>query len=433
MMIELIANAATSIIGIHFISRYCQPKYAGRTRILYKMSGVLAYFTTVSVLNFLMPFEGVLGLAYLLVMLLYARIACKGNIVEHALGTVIWACIILFSTVLVFEVTTLITNHNINNLLMSNYYLRTEMLTAVTILKFILCNFMLMIKKNKGLFLNKNESYVLIGFCFLILFLTLGFFTMELTWENEVIRHFTSLFLLFGTMLMILLIYNVFNSLSSHNLKEISRSYTNKAIGMQGEYVKDIENLNKKLQIQRHDTRGHYVALHMFLQSGLYEEAARYLEELEDNEKKYNELPDLTDNDGLNAILYKSCLDCESMGITLTCIIHADVKRIKNSDMGILMYNLMTNAIEATSMADKKEIDLEIGNYHGYLKCKMSNTVQESVLKKNPKLKTSKKDKEYHGFGLESIHQVIEKYNGHYDHWEADGKFIQELYLEYPS
>lgn len=256
---------------------------------------------------------------------------------------------------------------------------------------------------------------------------------MELTWENEVIRHFTSLFLLFGTMLMILLIYNVFNSLSSHNLKEISRSYTNKAIGMQGEYVKDIENLNKRLQIQRHDTRGNYVALHMFLQSGLYEEAARYLEELEDNEKKYNELPDLTDNDGLNAILYKSCLDCESMGITLTCIIHADVKRIKNSDMGILMYNLMTNAIEATSMADKKEIDLEIGNYHGYLKCKMSNTVQESVLKKNPKLKTSKKDKEYHGFGMESIHQVIEKYNGHYDHWEADGKFIQELYLEYPS
>lgn len=144
-------------------------------------------------------------------------------------------------------------------------------------------------------------------------------------------------------------------------------------------------------------------------------------------------MPDLTDNDGLNAILYKSCLDCESMGITLTCIIHAEVKRIKNSDMGILMYNLMTNAIEATSMADKKEIDLEIGNYHGYLKCKMSNTVQESVLKKNPKLKTSKKDKEYHGFGMESIHQVIEKYNGHYDHWEADGKFIQELYLEYPS
>lgn len=82
-------------------------------------------------------------------MLLYARIACKGSIVEHALGTMIWACIILFSTVPVFEVTTLITNHNINNLLMSNYYLRTEMLTAVTILKFILCNFMLMIKKNK--------------------------------------------------------------------------------------------------------------------------------------------------------------------------------------------------------------------------------------------------------------------------------------------
>lgn len=433
MTIELLANMATSVIGMNFIGQYCQLKYHGKRRIVYMMIGIFAYFLTVTLLNFLMTFEGLLGFAYLLVMFLYAQLACEGDAVEHAVGTMIWACIILFSTIPVFEILSLITNHNTSQLLDTSHYLRAEMLTAVTVLKFLLSRFMVMIKRTKNLYLDRREEYALIGICFLILLLILGFFTMDINWENKTARHVISMLLLFGTILILILIYIVFRKLSALHLKEITREYTNKAIGKQGEYVRDIENLNKKLQIMRHDMNGHYAALHMFLKSGKYEEAAKYLEELDENTEKYSELPALTGNDGLNAILYKTYCDCREKDIRFKCTIHARVEKIKNSDIGILMYNLMSNAVEAASLADQKQISLEIGNYHGYLHCRIKNTVREAVLVKNPGLETSKSDREYHGFGMKSIQQVIEKYDGNYQRWEVEGAFIQIIYLKYPD
>lgn len=396
------------------------------------IAGISAYFLTVTCLNYLLAFEGVLGFAYLFVMFIYARAACSGDAVEQAVGTVIWAGIILFSTIPVLEFLSLITNHYTGQLLDSSHYLRAEMLTAVTVFKFLFSRFMLIIRKTKNLYLERREEYALIGISFLMVLIILGFFSMDINWENKEARHVISMLLLFGTILIVILVYVIFRKLSAYHLKEVTAEYMNKAIGKQGEYVKDMENLNKKLQIMRHDLNGYHTTLHMYLKTGKYEEAIRYLEELDETTEKYNELPALTGNDGLNAILYKAYSDCKEKNIVFNCMVHAQVEKIKSSDIGILMYNLMNNAIEAASLTDKKEISLEMGNYNGYLQCKISNTVRESVLENNPGLETSKRDSEYHGFGMKSIHQVIEKYDGYYNNWENDGEFVQVIYLKYP-
>lgn len=431
--IELLANIATSVIGIHFISQYCQPLYNGRKRSICMIVGILAYFITVTALNYFMVFEGVFGFAYLLIMFLYANAFCKGDVIDHAIGTMIWACIVLFSTIPILELLGLITKHNTDQLISSNYYLRAEMLTAITVLKFLLCQCMLLKKRKSSLYLSRRDGYVLIGICFLMLLLILGFFTMELHADDKVVRHVVSMLLLFGTILTIMLVFAIFQKLSQYHAEEVAREYTNKLVGKQSEYVKYIEHLNKELQIMRHDSSAHYTALHFLLNSGKYEEAVTYLGELEESVKKYSELPVVTISDSLNAILYKAYSDCKEKDIAFNCIVLAQVDKIRSSDLGILMYNLLNNAIEATSLCDKRLISLELKNYHCYLQCKITNTVREPVIKNNPELITSKKNKELHGFGMESIHRIVEKYDGYYENWDSDGEFNQIIYLKYPT
>ena len=431
--IELIANIATSIIGIHFVTQYCQPRHRGKKKVICMIVGILVYFATVTMLNFFMIFEGVFGFAYLLIIFLYANAFCKGDAIDHAIGAMIWACIILFSTIPIFEFLSLITNHSIDQLLNSNFYLRAEALTAITILKFILCQCMLLKKRKNSLYLSRRDGYVLIGICFLMLLIILGFFTMELHADNKVVRHIVSMLLLFGTILIMLLVFVIFQKLSQYHIDDVTREYTNKLVGKQSEYVKYIEHLNKELQIMRHDSAAHYTTLHLLFNSGKNEEAATYLGELEENIKKYSGLPVVTISDSLNAILYKAYSDCKERDIIFNCIVLAQVSKIRSSDLGILLYNLLNNAIEAASLCDKKEISLEIKNYHCYLQCSITNTVREPVIENNPELITSKKNKELHGFGMESIHRIVEKYDGYYENWDSDGEFNQIIYLKYPT
>lgn len=47
-----------------------------------------------------------------------------------------------------------------------------------------------------------------------------------------------------------------------------------------------------------------------------------------------------------------------------------------------------------------------------YLKIVMSNSVRENPLENNPELFTSKEDRNMHGFGMQIIRNVADKYQG---------------------
>ena len=50
----------------------------------------------------------------------------------------------------------------------------------------------------------------------------------------------------------------------------------------------------------------------------------------------------------------------------------------------------------------------------------VSNTIEKSVLSENHSLKTSKSRLQGHGYGIKTIKQIAEKYNGSADFYEKD-------------
>lgn len=88
---------------------------------------------------------------------------------------------------------------------------------------------------------------------------------------------------------------------------------------------------------------------------------------------------------------------------------------IDSMDMGNLIDNLLRNGIEACEeMPGGGQLEIIIRKENGVVEIEVENTIKESVIRKNPKLKSSKKEKGRHGFGMESIWKIIEQYQGEY-------------------
>lgn len=433
MGIELIVNLATSVLAVDFVTQYCQPQYEGSKAAKRGFLAVFAYFSVVTLLNLMVPFEGVLGFTYLLVLLVYGQTSLRGNMADHLLATILWAVIVLLSTVFVFQVIGLIIGDDVDEFLAINHYLRAESLAVITILKISLSCFVLLVKTKTFFYLEQHEGHILMGIGLIMVIIVLTFFNIELNIDNENARRILSMVLFLGFIAIIFAVYHIFSILSKRNEERITAEITREGISKQGEYVKDIEDLSQKIQKQVHDMKGHLNIISTYLKNGRYEESINYIKELDSEISQYTYYQEYTKNAGLNAVLSRITQECKEKNISFSLFIAAEPKKIKELDMGILMFNLLRNAVEAAEKTDSGQILLEMENFHNYLKCTLQNSIPASVLKNNPTMKTSKNDKENHGFGIKSICEVISKYDGYYKKWEEQDQFIQEIYLKYPD
>jgi sensor histidine kinase regulating citrate/malate metabolism len=51
------------------------------------------------------------------------------------------------------------------------------------------------------------------------------------------------------------------------------------------------------------------------------------------------------------------------------------------------------------------------------------------VLKDNAELKTTKSDKEYHGMGIQSVKEIVSRYNGMMEYYEKDMWFTASIWI----
>jgi len=123
-----------------------------------------------------------------------------------------------------------------------------------------------------------------------------------------------------------------------------------------------------------------------------------------------------TDNEAVNIILTEKALHCEKEKIRLSCIVDSkDLNFINTIDMYAILGNALDNAIECVEKyADplKRTISLNIHSENGFLSIRMDNHFEGDLSLEEGLPLTTKKDKDFHGFGIKSIKLIVEKYNG---------------------
>lgn len=144
-------------------------------------------------------------------------------------------------------------------------------------------------------------------------------------------------------------------------------------------------------------------------------EKLEYLDQMEREIKAY-ETQNKTGNQVLDTVLTGKSILCQRQEISLTCV--ADGKALSfmhAMDVSSLFGNALDNAIESVKKIQEKEkrlIHVLVSRQKGFLRIKVENCYEGDIVFQNGLPATTKKEKEYHGYGLKSIQSTSAKYHG---------------------
>ncbi|MCH5351143.1 MAG: sensor histidine kinase [Clostridiales bacterium] len=134
-----------------------------------------------------------------------------------------------------------------------------------------------------------------------------------------------------------------------------------------------------------------------------------------------------TGNQLLNVLLTEKSLYCEQNGITLTCLIDGEkLDFLEVGDLYCLFGNLIDNALEAVRGIEDKDrriINISVKKKGDLIILQEENYYDGEITFEDGLPVTTKKDKDYHGFGMRSIKMIVNKVGGELTSFAADGVF----------
>lgn len=143
-----------------------------------------------------------------------------------------------------------------------------------------------------------------------------------------------------------------------------------------------------------------------------------------------------TGNDVLDVILTEKKLMCESKNIQMTCVVKGDlVSFMDATDIYSLFGNALSNAIESVSdepLIDNRCIGVTVQSAGDMLFIHVENYFSGEIELENG-LPVTRKDRDYHGFGMKSMERIAYKYGGEISVVAAEEKFNLDVILPIPK
>lgn len=181
-----------------------------------------------------------------------------------------------------------------------------------------------------------------------------------------------------------------------------------------------------------HDLKHHIIALRAEENA---EKRNDYLDEMEEKLKSY-EAHTNTGNQVLDTLLTSKNLYCMKNNISVTSVVDGTLFGFMDTmDICSIFGNAFDNAIECEKKIQDKEkrlIHISAFSQRNFLIVRFENYC-ESELTFNENLPvTTKKSKEFHGYGLKSIRYTVQKYGGEVDVSVEDNWFILKVLIPLP-
>lgn len=158
------------------------------------------------------------------------------------------------------------------------------------------------------------------------------------------------------------------------------------------------------------------------------------------DEKEYARMMELVDsygaeietnNEVLDVVFQEKNFACRKLGIQFTCIIDGPALNFMDTiDLYVLFGNLIDNCIEAVSRlpeTEVKNVQVTVRRDKGFVIVTTENGYAGELHWTDGRLRTSKDDKQNHGFGILSIERIIHKYGGRYSIRTEDQIFTMNI------
>ena len=227
-----------------------------------------------------------------------------------------------------------------------------------------------------------------------------------------------------------LFIYYLFYRVTKEYREKLGRQALEHRMAMNQQHMEEVNTLYQNLRAIRHDLLNHITIMDGMIQQRNYRELDSYFQTLRKNNLSVEQFVDCG-HVSVNALINPKLSYAKELGIkvSIRASLAPDIK-ITETDLCALLANLMDNAIEACNHVKEPVLELDMHPERSYLSIVVRNTVEHDVLKDNPKLHTTKQDKQIHGIGLSIVHTIVDRYDGMIDFSVEEHMFTVKVLLE---
>lgn len=235
-----------------------------------------------------------------------------------------------------------------------------------------------------------------------------------------------------GLIVLNLVVFHLISEIleNSRNMKE-AEALRQQSIGQLELYNSMRKNYN--IQRQRtHEYKNQIVCMDMLMKKKDYSKLEDYIGNISDGLDAQLDMVD-TNNDVVNAIFNAKYYEAIKNDVLVVLKINdlSDIK-ISDNDIVTILSNLLDNAIEAAKQCDigKRIVKIKMLYEDAVLSIAVSNSYKaEPVLTEDGYIRTTKKDREEHGWGMRNVVATLEKYNAEYIIDYKNGEFVFSIIM----
>ena len=274
--------------------------------------------------------------------------------------------------------------------------------------------------RKKGLFVSAYLTVTVAGLVILMNFAVKG-------GEENATYSLSMLCFIVISMIFVIL---MFRQVSLLQKKQYELSIMNERLATAKESAAEASSIWERVRKVRHEFRNHLAVIGAKIDSDDKEGAKEYISRISDSVEHSGDIIK-SGNPVIDYLVNSKISRLDQTKVIVSGYV-SGFSDIDEADIACLIGNLLDNAIDAEmkiSDVSKRRIELHFltQNQNRIIVCK--NTIEESVLKNNPDLKTTKDDPLSHGIGHKVIEEVASKYYGFVNYSEIDDMFCVQVIL----
>ncbi len=428
MLIEVLFNVLSSLLMIILVIAMGKPRWYGRGLVI--RGGVLGliYAFVVTVFNLNTRFEGIVGVAvYAVLVMLFSVILTKAVWWQRIFISAYWQVLLALSSIGTLTLLQYFNGDSAFEMMNSNYGGRIYVLILALGIKFLGCLFFFVLQRRQLLEVKTFDGIIFSAFSMTFTVGMLMLISFVLKQKAPTGSNYILLVLLFFV-IAVCVVFLRFSVLSSEARKqeEVLVLLRNSR-----EHSEDIESLKKSVSIIRHDMKKHIGVAEQLIAEGKYTDARAYLNELDKENATVTEQARFCANTVVDAVLKRSNTKMREKNVDFLVRIQGELDcYVKEIDLCTMLTNLLDNAEEAAEQCEgERTVIFEGRGDDQSLYICVRNTIAESVVKRNPTMQSTKNDAHLHGWGLQSVQDVVRRYDGAYRNEEEDHWFQSEIYI----
>lgn len=425
---ELIVNLFQAYISIDFARKIMIDNKTHKK--LYFIFAVLGHFFILSIQNYYTFEDNWFTLIYILWGLIYTIVSLSGSLARRLIAVIMPSVLIMMITIGILDFFNTFLNISIKFINSNQSLIRVLLIILAQVLIYFSFNrFSVLFSEKSERFNLKEWIIAILIMLFSIIMGALLHNTLLLS-DPKHISFLIGLSIMFLIMLVILMISMTIALIRKNRVLRETEALKMRQ-QYQQYYIDNASHQYESIKRLRHDIKDQLSAVGYLLKSREYNKAEevinKYRAYVERSEPVVN-----TNNFMVNAIINSKLTAAMAMGVTVTCLSVKDFDGIEEHDLFSLLSNSIENAVTSCTenkQHDKQIISVNIRYEEGVYTFLIVNSISDSVLNKNPELKTNKSGKESHGYGTKILREIAEKYKGRCDFFEKDNMFYCKLSL----